>query len=574
MAQDTFNKGEMDNNWADLDHSLNDKSTQTGVPGIVLYETMSLPAAMQLVLFLHLVFTCAMFSPDSRTGRRNVPKLPLQTVHTLVVLSKAAYLMKISRNVDNCSVPGFSTEGFFFDEETDTAVCLFRRGDVVVVAFRGTHSQKNLCTDIQTWLTRFPCRPRRAFQLAHASAAEGSLVRWAEPSVSGRLGSPRAAHWLQLPRGNEDSLGERNLWNRMFFAPRVHHGFWDAYCSVQEDLDEALHAVISSRAEAEMPVRQVIFTGHSLGGALSALGAVQCAMHWENGEVPGCKTEVPPPAPEVKLCTFGMPRVGNADFGRLLEAALTTSIRVVNAGDVVPGLIKHVGFVPSCVNFFPKFRHCGTLVVLSRDGDCALQPTELEQRSVLHIRTSITDHYSEEYQKNIQRTARRLSRIRVSDVARSRQHQKSPLDDDDDGHRIAARGDDDDVEGARSFWPPSVSHYNADGDQRGRRRDALGEKGEGRAQWSPRALWRTGSERPRSSSSTSSNTPRAQPRSIHWLGPTSTQGPRACVDTPKEELRLNEGDMQTGDMSDLRPRRLVMSEQDKSMHGHEGNTDV
>jgi predicted lipase len=66
--------------------------------------------------------------------------------------------------------------------------------------------------------------------------------------------------------------------------------------------------------------RKVVFTGHSLGGALATL----CGA--------SVKDEIPDL--HVSVITFGSPRVGNKQFAEVFKA-VDVSIRCVNGSDVV-----------------------------------------------------------------------------------------------------------------------------------------------------------------------------------------------------------------------------------------------
>lgn len=66
----------------------------------------------------------------------------------------------------------------------------------------------------------------------------------------------------------------------------------------------------------------VVVTGHSLGGALATLAAVDVTLN---------RPHVP-----VDLYTFGAPRIGNKAFAQWFDAQIQDSIRLVNNSDVVP----------------------------------------------------------------------------------------------------------------------------------------------------------------------------------------------------------------------------------------------
>ncbi len=68
------------------------------------------------------------------------------------------------------------------------------------------------------------------------------------------------------------------------------------------------------------PVR-ILFTGHSLGGALATLFAVACKNYY--------------PSMFVSCVTFGSPRVGNRCFARHFNSIIDESVRFVLGNDIV-----------------------------------------------------------------------------------------------------------------------------------------------------------------------------------------------------------------------------------------------
>ncbi|VDO78638.1 unnamed protein product [Heligmosomoides polygyrus] len=71
---------------------------------------------------------------------------------------------------------------------------------------------------------------------------------------------------------------------------------------------------------------KLIFTGHSLGGALAALAAARTV---KQGLRPG---------DQVTMYTFGEPRVGDITFARNFDSMIKNSYRVVFRRDIVPHL--------------------------------------------------------------------------------------------------------------------------------------------------------------------------------------------------------------------------------------------
>ncbi|KAF7335115.1 Alpha/beta-hydrolase [Mycena venus] len=83
----------------------------------------------------------------------------------------------------------------------------------------------------------------------------------------------------------------------------VHSGFLAAYNDVADIVLTTVEAQV-----AKFPKYSVVVTGHSLGGALAALGAVSV------------KTALPSAA--LKLYTFGQPRTGDAQWAAFAESTI------------------------------------------------------------------------------------------------------------------------------------------------------------------------------------------------------------------------------------------------------------
>merc|ERR1711884_15043 len=72
---------------------------------------------------------------------------------------------------------------------------------------------------------------------------------------------------------------------------------------------------------------RVTVTGHSLGGAVASIAALELAAQLRS--VRGAN------APKVSLFTFGQPRTGNCAYARLHDSLVPDSWRVVNGLDEV-----------------------------------------------------------------------------------------------------------------------------------------------------------------------------------------------------------------------------------------------
>ena len=96
---------------------------------------------------------------------------------------------------------------------------------------------------------------------------------------------------------------------------KMHRGFVDAYLSVREQI----HNYLRSHAAPRVTV-----TGHSLGGALATLCAVDAQYNFSNIKI--------------DIYTFGAPRVGNSGFRESFNRRVPDSHRFVYGMDVVPSL--------------------------------------------------------------------------------------------------------------------------------------------------------------------------------------------------------------------------------------------
>jgi hypothetical protein len=106
----------------------------------------------------------------------------------------------------------------------------------------------------------------------------------------------------------------------------VHSGFLTSIRSVLPEMLGILKDMIK-----EFPDYQVVFTGHSLGGALAILGAV----HVE-GLLLRDQAQSTAKSPQLQVYTFGQPRVGNSVLSRHIRSLNIPIHRFVNKNDLVP----------------------------------------------------------------------------------------------------------------------------------------------------------------------------------------------------------------------------------------------
>lgn len=138
---------------------------------------------------------------------------------------------------------------------------------------------------------------------------------------------------------------------------RVHNGFISAYKSVRE----AIHTQVK---QTKHP--RVICTGHSLGGALATLCALDVQYNF--------------PDKQVSCYSYGSPKVGNDYFAKSYNERVPHTYRFVNSADTVPELPPG------------RYEHVG---VLHHVGQTGAQVARLVDK----VRDKVEDHFPYNYIK-------------------------------------------------------------------------------------------------------------------------------------------------------------------------------
>lgn len=168
-------------------------------------------------------------------------------------------------------------ETTFCDSNTDAAVLIYVTNGKLVVAFQGSNSPKDFVQDLKGELTRAVVnRTRRRNALAGV------------------------------------------MWHGKWCA-KVHTGFNEDWEALAERTVSLVNDLLRNRPELK-----VLVTGHSLGGALAEIAAMEFVSNH---------------IPVESVITFGKPRVGNHEWASLYDAALGwKTFRLVNANDIVTRL--------------------------------------------------------------------------------------------------------------------------------------------------------------------------------------------------------------------------------------------
>lgn len=126
----------------------------------------------------------------------------------------------------------------------------------------------------------------------------------------------------------------------------IHNGFQEGYGNLALDVRATVQNLRKQCTNCK-----VVFTGHSLGGALATVAA---ADHIASNAVP---------YDDMLVYTFGSPRVGNAEFANWFDSYMKGGAwRIVHFLDIVPR-------VPSRSPLLKEYQHVSTEVWFHSNGD-------------------------------------------------------------------------------------------------------------------------------------------------------------------------------------------------------------
>ena len=204
----------------------------------------------------------------------------------------ATYCQDIYQDFSTLMFPGQAEEPLLISTSpseaidamnTDTQCAVLPNGDAATIVFRGSESSYD-------WEINFDTAQERAE--FDQKIIQDVIVEEAA----------REQRYPYKGRNRSESL--------------IHRGFTAAYFSVRDQL----HDYITGRR-----ITAVTVTGHSLGGALATLCAVDLQYNFPN-------------LTRLEIYTFGAPRVGNSGFSDAYNERVPRSYRFVNGMDIVPAL--------------------------------------------------------------------------------------------------------------------------------------------------------------------------------------------------------------------------------------------
>ncbi|WP_229692325.1 lipase family protein [Paenibacillus radicis (ex Gao et al. 2016)] len=144
----------------------------------------------------------------------------------------------------------------------------------------------------------------------YAEEKFGYVLQSERSSVLAFRGSGSAVDWVA------DFIAQQTPYTPVKNCGQVHKGFTDIYTAIRPQVLALIQQL--------PPDKPLFITGHSLGGSLSTLAALDIANN----------TAIRTPI----VYTFGAPRVGDVKFVRAYNAKMATHWRFQNEYDIVPHL--------------------------------------------------------------------------------------------------------------------------------------------------------------------------------------------------------------------------------------------
>lgn len=175
-----------------------------------------------------------------------------------------------------------------------------------------------------------------------------------------------------------------------FRKAKVHVGFFRVYASVRDEVV----ALLQERLEVcsrEGKRARVYVTGHSLGGAMASLCALDLASMGGSSATSASSVLRDP-----VVFTFGSPRIGNASFRSIYNVLVPSTFRVVGGRDIVPTLPPSI-----------RYRQIGREVWLDDAGELTFVMS-WAMRHILPPRDCVQHHLMSSYFDLLRKAFRRL----------------------------------------------------------------------------------------------------------------------------------------------------------------------
>ncbi len=163
-------------------------------------------------------------------------------------------------------------------------------------------------------------------KFVHVGDSQGVVASTGDRIIVAFPGSDEKSDWRS----------DLNFARKPKFGAEVHGGFVNAYEDVWPEMEAEIKRLV---AEKDRPI---LFTGHSMGGALASMAALDLKQQ-SIGTIHS-------------VYTFGCPPIGNQAFATKYDRAVPTTYRVVNQSDDVPAMEA------------PGYEHAGKHIWLNGEG--------------------------------------------------------------------------------------------------------------------------------------------------------------------------------------------------------------
>ena len=191
------------------------------------------------------------------------------------------------------------------------------------------------------------------------------------------LGSSIEVHFVQKVNAYSFLLNQ--------ILANVHRGFQQQYASIRDELRKTVSEYID-----ELDPPEILITGHSLGGALADI----CAIDFALNEIKNSKNF--DFSKKLKVINFGAPKVGDKNLEKMFNRNIN-GLRLINGTDYVPQMPK---LIPT---FIHGFRHCGKQIILKDTEKAGLFLTKY---------VSVKAHYMTRYLNSVQETKKFIKQKR------------------------------------------------------------------------------------------------------------------------------------------------------------------
>lgn len=203
------------------------------------------------------------------------------TVNYSAALKYAIFSQEVYRDFSSVTFTGITDPPVLIVQaKTDTQCAILPEGDFSTIIFRGSESSVD-------WNTDFDTRQEQ--------------VDFKQQVIQEQIKAKDEKIYPYAGESSSDAL--------------MHRGFVTAYFSVRQQIHDYIRSY---------PLAGIVTAGHSLGGALATLCAVDIQYNF--------------PKLAIDAYTYGAPKVGNDGFRDSFNRRVPSSFRFVHGMDIVPEL--------------------------------------------------------------------------------------------------------------------------------------------------------------------------------------------------------------------------------------------